>query len=50
MLEAIAIVLVLLWLLGMVFSCTLGGTLHVLLLLALIVMLTRFILGRNPLQ
>jgi len=48
MLNTILIVLVLLWLLGMVSSYTLGGFLHLLLVLAIAVMLIRVIQGRNP--
>jgi uncharacterized protein DUF5670 len=49
MLSTIAVVLIVLWLLGMVTSYTLGGFLHVLLVLAIIVVLVRVIQGRNPL-
>jgi hypothetical protein len=48
MLNTLLIVLVLLWLLGMVSSYTLGGFLHILLVLAIAVMLIRIIQGRNP--
>jgi hypothetical protein len=48
MLWTIAVILVVLWLLGMVSSYTLGGFLHLLLVLALIVVLIRVIQGRNP--
>ena len=47
MLETIAVVLVLLWLLGMVSSYTMGGLIHVLLVVALIVVLLRVIRGRS---
>ena len=47
MLETIAIVLVVLWLLGLVTSYTLGGFIHVLLVIALIVIALRFIGGRS---
>lgn len=43
MLETIAVVLLILWILGMVSSQTLGGFIHLLLLLAIIVVLVRFI-------
>jgi hypothetical protein len=46
MLEAIAVVLVLLWLLGMVSSYTIGGFIHVLLILAIVTILIRLIRGR----
>jgi hypothetical protein len=49
MLETIAIVLVVLWLLGLVSSYTLGGFIHLLLLLAFIVIILRLLRGRNPL-
>jgi Family of unknown function (DUF5670) len=48
MLNTILILLVVLWLLGMVSSYTLGGFIHVLLVLAVAVMLIRIIQGRNP--
>jgi hypothetical protein len=48
MLSTIVIVLVVLWLLGMVTSYTMGGLLHILLVLAIVVMLLRVIQGRNP--
>ncbi len=49
MLETIAIVLVILWLLGMVSYYTLGGFIHILLVIAVIVVIIRIIRGRNPL-
>ena len=48
MLETIAIILVLLWLLGMVSSYTMGGFIHLLLVVAIIVVLLRVIRGRPP--
>lgn len=48
MLETVAIVLVVLWLLGMVTSYTLGGVIHLLLIVAVAVMLMRIIQGRPP--
>jgi Family of unknown function (DUF5670) len=48
LLWTIAIILVILWLLGMVSSYTLGGFVHVLLVLAIIVILIRVIQGRRP--
>ncbi len=48
MLETIAVVLLLLWLLGMVSSYTLGGFIHVLLVLAVVVVVVRVIQGRKP--
>ena len=47
MLETIAVVLVLLWLLGFVASYTIGGFIHVLLVIAVIVILVRVIRGRR---
>jgi hypothetical protein len=47
MLWTICVVLVVLWALGMVSSYTLGGFIHVLLVLALIVLLLRVIQGRR---
>lgn len=48
MLWTIAIILIVLWLLGMVSSYTLGGFVHILLVLAVIAVLVRLIQGRNP--
>lgn len=47
MLETIAVVLVVLWLLGMVSSYTVGGFIHILLVLAIIVVLLRVLGGRS---
>ncbi len=47
MLETIAIILVVLWLLGMVTSYTLGGFIYVLLVVAAILFLVRIIRGRG---
>ena len=47
MLETIAIVLVILWLLGLVSSVTMGGFIHLLLVLAAIVILIRVSQGRK---
>jgi hypothetical protein len=49
MLETIAIVLIIFWLLGLVSSYTLGGFIHVLLVIAIVIILLRFIQGRRPL-
>jgi hypothetical protein len=49
MLETIAILLLILWLLGMVSSHTFGGFIHILLVIAVVVVLVRIIRGRNPL-
>jgi hypothetical protein len=48
MLWTIAVVLVLLWALGMVSAYTMGGFIHILLVLAVIVVLLRVIQGRRP--
>jgi hypothetical protein len=47
MLTTIAVVLVVLWLLGMVSSYTMGGFIHVLLVVAIVVVLVRIIQGRK---
>ena len=47
MLYTIAIVLVILWLLGLVSSYTMGGFIHVLLVIAIVVVLLSVISGRN---
>ena len=47
MLETIAVVLVVLWLLGFVTSYTMGGLIHVLLVIAVVVILIRVIQGRR---
>ena len=48
MLWTIAVILLILWLFGMVSSYTLGGFIHILLVLAIIVVLIRIIQGRSP--
>jgi hypothetical protein len=47
MLETIVAVLLILWVLGLVFSYTLGGLLHILLAVALVVIVFRVIKGRR---
>jgi hypothetical protein len=47
MLETIAIILVVLWLLGLVTSYTMGGFIHALLVIAVVVILVRVIQGRS---
>jgi hypothetical protein len=47
MLYTIAVVLIILWLLGLVTSYTMGGVIHVLLVIALVLVLANFISGRN---
>lgn len=49
MLITIFIFLLALWLLGMISSYTLGGYIHILLIIAVVVLLVRIIQGRNPL-
>lgn len=49
MLESIAIVLIIFWLLGLVSAYTLGGFIHILLVIAVVVILLRVIQGRRPL-
>jgi len=49
MLYTIAVVLIILWLLGMVTAVTAGGLIHALLVIAIIVVLLRVISGRRPL-
>lgn len=48
MLWTIFVILLILWALGMVSSYTLGGFIHVLLLIAVVVVLIRIIQGRRP--
>jgi hypothetical protein len=48
MLETIAIILIILWLLGLVSSYTMGGFIHILLVIAIVVILVRLIQGRKP--
>jgi FtsH-binding integral membrane protein len=48
LLMTIGVVLLILWLLGLVTSYTLGGFIHILLVLAIIVILIRVIQGRRP--
>ena len=48
MLWTVFVLLMILWLLGMVSSYTLGGFIHILLILAIAVVLIRVIQGRNP--
>ena len=47
MLEVIAVVLLILWILGLVSSYTMGGFIHLLLVAALIVILVRIIQGKR---
>ena len=47
MLETIAIILLILWVLGLVSSYTMGGFIHILLVVAVVVILLRIIQGRR---
>ncbi|MEQ8659857.1 MAG: lmo0937 family membrane protein [Gammaproteobacteria bacterium] len=47
MLEALAVVLLILWALGLVSSYTMGGFIHLLLVIAIVVVLVRIIQGRR---
>lgn len=49
MLYTIAVVLLILWLLGFVSAYTMGGFIHVLLVIAVVIILVRVIQGRSPL-
>jgi Family of unknown function (DUF5670) len=48
MLWTIFVILLVLWLLGMVSSYTLGGYIHILLVIAIVVVIIRVIQGRDP--
>ena len=48
MLTTIAVLLVILWLLGLITSYTMGGFIHLLLVLAIVSVLIRIIQGRRP--
>ena len=47
MLETLAIILIVLWLLGLVTSYTMGGLIHALLVIAIVVIVVRVIQGRR---
>jgi hypothetical protein len=49
MLETIAVILIIFWLLGLVSSYTMGGFIHLLLVVAVVVILVRVVQGRRPL-
>lgn len=49
MLETIAVILIILWLLGLVSAYTMGGFIHILLVVAIIILLLRVINGRKVL-
>ncbi|HEY9571834.1 MAG TPA: lmo0937 family membrane protein [Pusillimonas sp.] len=48
MLYTIAVILIVLWLLGLVTSYTIGGFIHILIVLAIVMVLVRLISGRSP--
>jgi hypothetical protein len=48
MLWTIAVILIILWLLGFISGYTIGGFIHILLVIAIIVVLVRIIQGRRP--
>lgn len=47
MLETIAVILLIMWLLGLVTSTTMGGFIHILLVIAVVVILVRVVQGRG---
>lgn len=47
MLETIAVILIILWVVGLVSSYTMGGLIHILLVIAIVVILVRVIQGRR---
>ncbi len=49
MLYTVAVVLIILWLLGLVTSYTMGGFIHILLVVAIVMVLVNLISGRRPL-
>jgi hypothetical protein len=49
MLSTIAVILIVAWLLGMVSAYTVGGFIHILLVIAIVMVLLRVIQGRQPL-
>jgi hypothetical protein len=48
MIMTIAVILIILWLLGLVSSYTMGGLIHILLVVAIIIVLVRVVQGRRP--
>jgi len=48
MLQTLIVVLLILWLLGVVTAYTMGGLIHILLVVAIVMFLIRIIQGRNP--
>ena len=49
MLTTLAAILIIAWLRGMISSYTIGGFIHILLVIAIVMILVRIIQGRNPL-
>jgi hypothetical protein len=49
MLWTLALILIVLWLLGVITSYTAGGLIHILLVVALVVIIVRLLQGRRPL-
>jgi hypothetical protein len=49
MLETIALILIILWIFGLVSAYTMGGFIHILLVIAVVIILLRFIQGRRVL-
>jgi hypothetical protein len=49
MLESIALILIILWILGLVSAYTIGGFIHILLVIAVVIILLRVIQGRRAL-
>ena len=49
MLYTLALILIIAWLLGLITSYTIGGFIHILLVVAIIMILVRIIQGRQPL-
>ena len=50
MLTTIAVILLILWLLGFITSYTIGGFIHILLVIAIVMILVRLIRGENPVK
>ena len=50
MLTTIAVILLILWLLGFITSYTVGGFIHILLVVAIVMILVRLIRGENPIK
>jgi len=48
MLYTLAVILIVLWLLGLISSYTMGGFIHILLVIAIVIVLLRVISGRKP--